>query len=91
MRVIIDTDDIRQQLKEIVTADNVDTLVEVMRILEKGKKAESDIYLLKDITDIRRATKYAAIRGGKRVDVYLAEELVSILEGGKHGETDNDS
>lgn len=42
MRVIIDTDDIRQQLKEIATADNVDTLVEVMRILEGGKHGETD-------------------------------------------------
>lgn len=42
MRVIIDTDDIRQQLKEIVTADNIDTLVEVMRILEGGKHGETD-------------------------------------------------
>lgn len=42
MRVIIDTDDIRQQLKKIVTADNVDILVEVMRILEGGKHGETD-------------------------------------------------
>lgn len=42
MRVIIDTDDIRQQLKEIVTADNIDTLVEVMRILEGGKHGQTD-------------------------------------------------
>lgn len=42
MRVIIDTDDIRQQLKEIVTADNIDILVEVMRILEGGKHGQTD-------------------------------------------------
>ena len=42
MKILIDTDELREQLKEIVNANNVDTLVEVLRIIEGGKHGETD-------------------------------------------------